>query len=311
MKIYRGVEQLHIKDPVVTIGTFDGVHKGHKHILQNLQHIASQTGGESLIITFWPHPRHVVLPESPLKLLNTLEERIELFEKQNVQHLAIVEFSPAFSKLSFQEFIQNFLVKKVGVKHLVVGYDHHFGHNREGSLKSFQNCAKRYGFGISKVEALSRGEKSISSTKVRSALAGGNVRLAQSYLGYEYFFSGIVQPGDRIGRALGFPTANLDVSALKLLPARGVYAVEVEKAGKILQGMMNIGLRPTAGLPQTSATRVEVHIFDFQETIYGEKLRVTIKDFIRPEEKFDSPCGLKAQLAKDKQTAQNLLRKEG
>ena len=307
MKIYEGIEQFRrLPRAVVTSGTFDGVHIGHQKILQKLNGLARKTGGETVVITFWPHPRLVLHADSQdLKLLSTFEEKARLLAQSGVDHLIKIAFTKAFSQLSSSEFIQKILIDAIGTSHLVIGYDHRFGKNREGSFEHLMANKEKYGFEVEEISRQDVENVGVSSTRIRKALAAGEVEVASDYLGRPYSFSGIVVEGDQIGRTLNFPTANLSIPATyKLIPADGVYAVKVESDGKTYKGMLNIGHRPTVG---GQAKRVEVHIFDFNENLYTQEVTVFLIRQIRTELKFDSLEELKTQLQQDKIEATRIL----
>jgi riboflavin kinase / FMN adenylyltransferase len=295
---------------VVTSGTFDGVHVGHQKILERLKEIAARMGGETVVITFWPHPRFVLHPEEhTLKLLSTFDEKIALLENLGIEHLVRIPFTPSFSQLSSDAFIRKVLIEKVGTRQLVIGYNHRFGHNREGSFEYLIEHAKEYGFALEEIPEQDVDHVAVSSTKIRNALEEGDVKTAHEYLGRPYTLSGKVVSGDRIGRNLGFPTANIQIpEPYKLIPADGAYAVRVEWQNRLWDGMMNIGYRPTVS--GNKKQTLEVHIFDFDEQIYDQTLRVQFIGLIRKEMKFEGVEALQAQLAKDRLAAQKILSKE-
>lgn len=302
MKVYNDIAQFKgVKTPVVTSGTFDGVHVGHQRIIARLNEIAKQAGGETVLLTFYPHPRMVLFPDdNELKLLNTQEEKIRLLEKQGVDHLIIYPFTKKFSRLSSVNFIRDILVNNIGTKKLVIGYNHHFGRNREGSFEHMKEYGPVYGFDVEEIPAQDIDNVEISSTKIRKALLAGDVRTANLFLGYSYALTGKVIKGRQLGRTLGYPTANLGIpDKYKLIPANGIYVVEVNYGNKIYKGMMSIGLNPTVnnGTDRT----IEVNILDFEKDIYGDDLTVSFIDKIRDEEKFENLEKLKLQLGKDKQ----------
>ena len=303
MKVYTDIDQFKkVNNPIVTIGTFDGVHIGHQKIIQRIKEIAKKENGETVLLTFFPHPRMVLQPgNDDLKLLTTQEEKIELLEKEGVDHLIIYPFTAAFSKLSSVEFIKSILVSKIGTKKLVIGYDHHFGRNREGSFKHLKEFGPVYGFEVEEIPAQDIDNINVSATKIRNAILEGDIETANLYLGHLYSLRGEVVAGDKIGRTIGFPTANIKVKErYKLIPAHGVYAVDVHYNKKVFKGMLNIGIRPTVHNNQQT---IEVNIFNFDENIYGQEIIIFLKKRIRNEEKFDNLEALKKQLAKDKQTA--------
>jgi riboflavin kinase / FMN adenylyltransferase len=307
LKIYHNLDDFSpLPYAVVTSGTFDGVHLGHQKILDRLKEVAAKHGGETVVITFWPHPRLVLNPtETKLKLLNTFEERIELLKEQGIQHLLRIPFTKEFSNISSADFIHTILVTKIGTKKLVIGYDHHFGKNREGSFDQLRLNGPLFGFDVEEIPKQEVDNIGISSTKIRTALESGDVTTAKSLLGRPFSITGRVVQGEKLGRMLGFPTANLDLdSHYKLIPAEGIYAVTVSHESKLYKGMLYIGQRPTVGgVHQT----IEVNIFDFSKDIYGETLQVQFIDSIRKDIKFNDLEALKKQLALDKEVALSQL----
>lgn len=301
MKVYQSIEEFQkLNCAVVTTGTFDGVHVGHRKILQRLTEVAKRNGGESVLLTFHPHPRMVLQPDMELKLITNLEEKIDLLSDTGLDHLIIHPFTREFSRLSSLEFVRNLVVNKIGAKHLVIGYDHHFGRNREGSFEHLVEFGPVYGFDVEEIPAQDVDDVKVSSTKIRQALLEGDVSLAAEYLTKPFMVSGWVVKGERLGNKIGFPTANLALNDNhKILPSDGVYAVEVEfmsKSGLKLKGMTNIGHRPTvAGQNRT----IETNIFDFSEDIYGEAIRLHFVKRLRDEVRFDSLDELKIQLKND------------
>jgi riboflavin kinase/FMN adenylyltransferase len=308
VKIHYSLENFKASKPVVTIGTFDGLHKGHQMVVSQLKDIAKGIGGESVIFTFYPHPRVITSPsENSLRLLTTKNEKILLFEKMGIDHLIIYPFNKAFSELSYSEFVENILVKQMGTKCLVVGYDHRFGKNREGGYEYLKKCAAKFNFDVIRTEALSVEADKISSTKIRAALESGEVKKANHYLGYNFTLHGTVVNGKQLGRKLGFPTANIEASdKYKIIPGYGVYAVWVEINGAVLNGMLNIGTRPTFNNNADNRS-IEVNIFNFSENIYGEEIIINFIDKIRDEQKFDGIESLIAQLKEDKKMALRIL----
>ncbi|MBM3440735.1 MAG: bifunctional riboflavin kinase/FAD synthetase [Bacteroidetes bacterium] len=304
MKVYRNINTIpHFNHAVVTIGTFDGVHVGHQLIIQNLIAETEASGGESLLITFHPHPRKVVYPDRNLMQLNTLEEKIGLLKKYGIHNLVVAPFTKAFSELTAMQYIEEFLVGKFNPAVIIIGYDHKFGNQREGDFKLLEAHAQRFGYRVKEMDEKLVNNAIVSSTRIRNALSSGDVDTANRELGYSYFFTGMVVDGNKFGRTMGFPTANLEINdADKLIPGNGVYAVTARLEGeeKIYKGMMNIGIRPTV-----DGTRkiTEVHLFDFDRDIYGRHLTVWLQAYIRNEIKFSGTEALKAQLATDKQSA--------
>ena len=307
MNVYYGIQEFKkLENAVVTSGTFDGVHLGHQKILKRLNEVAELTNGESVVITFYPHPRSVISPDNQIvKLLSTLEEKIELLEKSGVNNLLIVPFTREFSELSSEEFIQKILIETIGTKTLVIGYDHRFGKNREGGFDYLKLNKEKYGFGIEEISRQDIENVGVSSSKIRKALQEGDVPSADHFLGRNYSLSGVIVKGKQLGRTIGFPTANIQVREIaKLIPSDGVYAVKVYYNDEAFGGMLNIGNRPTVdGTFQT----VEVNIFEFDQEIYGEKLTIEFLQKIRNEQKFNGLDELKMQIAKDKITCKEIL----
>ena len=299
MKIYHSIEEFQkIENAVVTTGTFDGVHIGHLKIINRLREIAEDVKGETVLLTFFPHPRMVLFSDNDLKLISTKNEKIALLEQAGIDHLIIHPFSREFSRLSSVEFVRDILVNKIGTSRLVIGYNHHFGRNREGSFEHLKEYGPMYGFQVEEICAQDIDEVSVSSTKIRKALDGGHIMTAREYLTHDFSLTGIVVKGNHLGHQIGFPTANIKVvDSHKLVPANGVYAVRALVHDKEYKGMLNIGVRPTVdGTEKT----IEVHIIGFDEDIYGEELTVLFDDWIRDEQKFDGLDALRAQLKKDK-----------
>lgn len=306
MKVYHNISEFKVDKPsVVTIGTFDGVHKGHQKVIIQLKEAARKMGGESVILTFFPHPRMVLFPNTEQLLLNTEEEKIALLTEQSIDHLVIHPFTREFSMLGSNEFIRNILVNGLHTKKLVIGFDHHFGKDREGSFENLRKSAPEFGFEVEEIPAQETDHIKVSSTRIRHALAAGEIEVANNLLGYRYMLKGTVVKGQQLGRKLGYPTANIiPTENFKLIPANGVYAVYVLSAGKRFRGMMNIGVRPTVdGTHRTT----EVNIFDFDADIYGESLQVEFVKWVRGEQKFAGLEQLKTQLAADKIAVNRIL----
>lgn len=308
MKLHTNLKQFKAKKPVVTIGTFDGVHLGHQKVILRLQEFARKHNGETVIFTFHTHPRLVTSPnETNLRLLTTLNEKINLFEKYGIEHLVIYTFDKKFANLSYSQFVEKILVEKIGTHCLVVGYDHKFGKNREGGFDYLKKCAENFNFEIERLDALSVDEDNVSSTKIRNALQNGDIEKANRFLGYPFTLHGKVVEGKQLGRKLGFPTANIEASNKhKIIPGYGVYAVKVQLNGKEYKGMLNIGTRPTFNNNADNRS-IEVNIFDFKGDIYRNEITLIFKGKIRDEQKFESKEMLIDQLNKDKQTAITLL----
>ncbi len=307
MKIYHGLDDfILLPYAVVTSGTFDGVHVGHQQILNRLHEIANRNNGETVVITFWPHPRLVLRPEeNDLKLLNTFEEKADLLKEHGVQHLIRIPFTKEFSQLSSEEFIKKILVDTIGTKKLVIGYDHRFGKNREGSFDQLIINGPAYGFDVEEIPRQEVDHIGVSSTKIRAALEQGDVANAYHLLGHHYSLTGRVIKGDKLGRLIGFPTANLDVdSHYKLIPKDGIYAVTVLHGNIKYGGMLYIGNRPTVNGTQRN---IEVNIFDFEKDVYGESLTIYFHQLIRGDSKYEDLEALKKQLHIDKGSALKIL----
>ena len=307
MNVYRHINEFSSKkDVVITTGTFDGVHLGHKKIIEQVVSAAKKINGESVILTFFPHPRMVLYPENnDLKLLNTIEERIELLKSSGIDHLIIHPFSMEFSRITSLDFVRDILVKKLNTKKLVIGYDHHFGKNREGSFQHLKEYGPLYGFDVEEISAQEIQQINISSTKVRNSLLIGEIQAANQFLGYYYFINGTVVEGEKIGRKLGFPTANIKIKEdYKLIPANGVYAVKVNVDEKLYSGMLNIGVRPTV---KGDEVTIEVNIFNFNDQIYNKPIRIEFFEKIRNEIKFNELVDLQQQLNNDKQKVLQLF----
>ena len=308
MKIYHGLEDfVKLNFAVVTSGTFDGVHFGHQKILARLNEIARTNNGESVVITFWPHPRLVLHPEeTDLKLLNTFEEKAELLKEHSIQHLVRIPFTREFSQLSSQEFISRILVETIGTKKLVIGYDHHFGKNREGSFEQLKLNGPKYGFEVEEIPRQEVDHIAVSSTIIRKALEHGDIETATPLLGKPYSLTGRVVPGDKLGRILGFPTANIEIDTkFKLIPSDGIYVVTVLHEHSVYEAMMYIGNRPTVN---GSKRNIEVNIFDFNKDIYGESLTIFFHKLLRRDSKFHDLEELKHHLLQDQEAALKYFR---
>lgn len=316
MIVHHHIEGLKNLRPVVCMGMFDGVHLGHRHLLQRLRDLSIERKKPSLLITFWPHPRKVLYanPEG-LFYLNTLEEKLSLLAELEIDHVLVIPFTYEFSQQTACEFINTFLVKELSIDFLLVGFNHHFGKDRRGSVEDLSRCHASDSFGIEKQVAVSIQGKELSSSLIRESLHAGRVEVAAEYLGYPYFIDGQVVAGNQLGRQLGFPTANISVSdPHKLVPLSGVYAVEVEHQHRIYRGMLNVGYRPTIQQEQeinqpvhlpVRKQSIEVHILDFQEDIYGDTIRVRFLRRIRDEQKFPSLEALREQLKIDREASRD------
>jgi len=308
MRIYHGIQSFEkVNYPVVTSGTFDGVHLGHQKIIKKLQDIASDHQGETVIITFWPHPKYVLNPGHPMKLLTTFQEKADLLESLGVDHLIRIPFTQDFSQMTSEGFVQEILVNKLGTSQLVIGYDHRFGKNREGSFEYLQANASKYGFEVKEIARKDVDHLAVSSTKIREYLANDRIHLANKLLGRNYQLSGVVVKGQQLGRKIGFPTANLEIAeSYKLIPSDGAYAVLVWVDGDKYPGMMNIGIRPTIG---TDTRTIEVNVFNLERDLYGQAMKVEVVKQLRSEMKFTNIDALKQRLHQDRRDAQSVLNK--
>jgi len=308
LKVYHSLESVSgIRNSVITTGTFDGVHLGHQKILHQLNRLAKSCNGESVLLTFFPHPRMVLFPDDHgLKLLNTLDEKIALLEKTGLDNLIIQPFSEAFSRLSALQYVRDIMVNQLNVSNMVVGYDHHFGRNREGNIETLKEFSTTFDFNITEISALEIEEVNVSSTKIRNAILAGQIQMANGYLGYNYSFSGTVIEGEKRGRELGYKTANLSIEDdLKIIPPNGVYAVTATVGDGEFKGMLNIGFNPT--FHDGEKTNIEVHILDFDQNIYGQKVTLHLVKRIRNEQKFGSKEELVQQLSTDKRITYEIL----
>jgi riboflavin kinase / FMN adenylyltransferase len=309
MKVHKQIDHLpEFRKAVITIGTFDGVHTGHQQIIQQLKDEAIAIQGETVIITFDPHPRKIIGSSGKkIRLINTLEEKIELLTRQGIDHLAIVPFTEEFSRLTCDQYVQDFLIKKFYPHTIIIGYDHRFGKGREGDYHLLEKLSETFGYVLKEIPVHVLNSISVSSTRIRDAIENSDIDIANELLGYSFFFEGRIIEGNKLGRTIGYPTANLKIQdEEKLIPGNGVYAVEGEiknsetDRDKQLKGMMNIGLRPTIDGAQRT---IEVNIFDFTGDIYGKVIKVYLKKFLRKEQKFSGLDALKEQLGKDKKEA--------
>jgi riboflavin kinase/FMN adenylyltransferase len=308
MQIHEGYENLNLKNPFVTVGVFDGVHLGHRALLDHLAIRAKKSGGESAVITFDPHPR-LVLPgkNRGLLFLSTLDEKKKHLAESGIDHLIIMSFTRILGNMEACEFIREILVEKIGTKHMIVGYDNHFGKGKGGDFKTIRECAGLYDFEVEQVEGVFAPEGIISSTAIRDALINGRLEDANRWLGYNYTITGKVVGGRKLGRALGFPTANIEPSDIfKLVPADGVYAVEVIHDKRKLHGMLSIGFNPTVNKDR-SGRSIEVNIFDFDKDLYGQTINVIFRFRLRDERKFENTDQLAEQIKLDKKLALRLL----
>jgi len=294
-----------VRNPILTVGTFDGVHLGHKKILNTLVENAKALNGDAVVFTLHPHPRKVLSPETnDLFFLNTIKEKSKLLKEAGVKHLIIYPFTKDFASLTSCDFIEKILFKQLKVKQLIVGYDHRFGKDMQGDFLQLQKCSIQYGIEVIKVDALIKNKVTISSTKIRNELSTGNIEIANKYLSYNYNISGKIISGNKIGRKLGFPTANIEVDSCKLIPKNGVYAIKIIIEDVEYKGMLNIGVRPT--ISNNKKEVIEVHIFDFKQDIYNTIINIKFIKYIRDEIKFTNIENLKRQLLIDEKTIKNI-----
>jgi riboflavin kinase/FMN adenylyltransferase len=309
VKIFQGFDELtKIPNPVLTIGTFDGVHLGHQKIINQLNEEAEKVGGESVLFTFYPHPRMVLFPESHgLKLIQTQVEKLEKLERMGLKNVIVHPFTKEFSRLSATEFVRDYLVNKLKVKTIVIGYDHQFGKNREGTLKLLQELAPVYDFNVIEIGAEDINDVNVSSTKIRKAVQNGDIERANDFLGDCFELGGKVVHGKELGRSIGYPTANIEVdNDIKLLPKNGVYAVRVmlENSSEFF-GILNIGTRPT--VDTSDKVSIEVYILDFEKEIYDQYVTLKLLKFVRDEVKYENLSNLKAQIAKDEKLVRSWI----
>lgn len=306
MKKYNSYKDFQIeKGTVVTLGSFDGVHLGHRSILKRLIQNAENNLLESVVLTFFPHPRMVLKQNESIKLLNTIEEKSKLLESIGVEHLIIQKFTKDFSEFSAEDFVRQVLVEQLNIRKIIIGYDHQFGKNRSADIFDLIKLGNKYRFDVEQITAKEINEVSISSTKIRNALLSGNIKVANAYLGSNYSLTGTVVKGKQLGRTIGFPTANISVAEnYKLIPKNGAYVVKALLSEKEVWGMMNIGNNPT--VDDANKLNIEVHLLDFSEDIYGKKITVELIDFLREEQKFNSLDELITQLNKDKEQTMNI-----
>ena len=306
MKRVNGINNFLIHSPtILTLGTFDGVHKGHQKILKKLNSEANKAKLKSIVLTFFPHPRIVLNPRSNLKLINTIKERSELLEKSGIDFLITHPFDKTFSELSPEKFVKNILVDKLKIKKILIGYDHKFGKNRTAGIEDLKKFGLKYDFDVIEISAKEQNKVTISSTKIRKSIENGDFNKAKSFLGYHFNIEGLVIKGNAIGRTIGFPTANLDVSEdYKLIPKRGVYLIFSLIENKKVFGMMNIGIKPTLN---NEIETIEVNFFDWKKDLYKKQVKVYVLDFIRDEKKFTSLIKLEEQIKLDKKTCLKLI----
>ena len=306
MKIYKDLSEYHsTQKSFVTIGTFDGVHIGHQKVIKRLVDSAKKNNATSVLLTFFPHPRMVLQKDTDIKLINTIEERIQLLEKLGLEALVIQPFTEAFSELSAADFVATILIHKLHISKLFIGYDHHFGKNREGNFVALEKYGILNHFKVEEISQQDMNDIAVSSTKIRKAIEQGQIEKANDYLGYPFMLTGEVVKGKNLGEKIGFPTANLNVKeTYKLVPKTGAYVVKSIIENTPVYGMMNIGFRPTvSGINQT----IEIHFFDFNQNLYGKIIQVAALRFLRNEQKFESVEALQQQLIKDQQKALEII----
>jgi len=309
VRVHQSVENYDHKEllSVLTIGTFDGVHIGHQKIIERLNQIKSEDFERSMILTFYPHPRMVLDHSKDIKMLTTMDEKIYLLEKFGLDDLIIEPFTKEFSRLSALDFVRNILVNQLNIKKLVIGYDHHFGKNREGNFEQLSEYGELYDFKVEEISAQEIENVSVSSTKIRKALENGEMEKANKYLGYNYLLTGKIIKGQGIGRKINFPTVNLHIAEdYKLIPKKGVYVVRANFNNKSSFGIMNIGFRPTVG---GKGQTIEIHLLDFNDDLYGSNMQIEVLMRLRDEKKFESIEELAAQISKDEESARNWLMK--
>jgi riboflavin kinase/FMN adenylyltransferase len=308
LKVFNDISQFQATNAVVTIGIFDGVHRGHIEILNRIKELAVSYSGESVVVTLWPHPRFVLQPENnELRLLASLDEKIELIDKQSINNLIILPFDIRLANITYDRFVSDYIVGRIRARHVVVGFNHHFGKDRKGTFENLQKSAREHGIQAERLDPVVINEVRVSSSGIRHMIEEGRISAANEALGYPYFLNGSVVEGNKLGKTLGYPTANIQLSEpLKMLPRNGVYAVLVRVKGKTYQGMLNLGIRPTITLPKHERT-IEVNLFDFQDDIYHEPIKVAFLEWIRCEKKFDSLQELKEQIGVDKSEVLRIL----
>tara|TARA_B100001287_G_scaffold39863_1_gene29018 strand:- start:26060 stop:26992 length:933 start_codon:yes stop_codon:yes gene_type:complete len=307
LKVHYETKSLkEIKNPVVTVGTFDGVHLGHQKILSRLKKLAKKNNGETVLLTFDPHPRKVLFKNHNLKLINSLDEKIKILEKLKLDHLVVQPFTKSFSKLSAKEYVEELLVKKLNTKTLVIGYDHHFGNDRKGNIELLKKLQTTYQYQLEEITAHEIDEIKISSTKIRQAIETGNVKLVYDYSGNHLQFSGKIIKGDGIGKTIDYPTANIELICHdKIIPLNGVYAIKCQINEKNVCGVMNIGCRPT--INENNKISIECHLFNWTQDIYNQILHVKVVERIRSEIKFKDLDNLKKQIQKDIKIAKKIF----
>ena len=306
MRIYHSIEEFSAKNPIVTIGMFDGVHAGHRTILRQMNDIKREYGGETVLLTFWPHPRMYFGKTDGFSLLTTIDEKMELLEQAGLDVCVILPFSSDFANLSPEDYISSILYKGIGAKKVVIGYDHRYGKNGAGTFDLMQDFGKKLGFEVEQISAYSVDLMAVSSTKIRNCLLQGNIETANSYLSYEYFLNGIVVAGHQFGRTIGFPTANLQLNTeYKVIPANGVYAAFAEIENQCYKAVVNIGTNPT--VRQTTCRTIEAYLIGIQKDLYNKNVRVRFVSRIRDEHQFETIQDLQTAISTDVETAKKIL----
>ncbi len=306
MQICNSVDGLNLKNPVITIGSFDGLHLGHRKVIQQLKELAAEVNGVSVVITFWPHPSKVLSPQKEITLLATPDERDQLFAETGIDYLIVLPFTKEFSQIGYNDFVTEFLVKKLKAHAFLLGYDNKIGHGGKGNFQQIQDLADKHNFRVEKLTALKFGDEQVSSTRIRDLLSRGDIPGANKLLGYHFGMNGTVVYGQRLGTSLGFPTANIMPHADKFIPGVGVYAIRGYFDGQLFNGMMNIGYRPTVSKEDQKLV-LEAHLFNFDENIYDKDLKIEFVQKMRDEKSFKSIDELRAQLQQDKVIAKHIL----
>ena len=307
MEVFTNIDNINIEQSAICVGTFDGLHLGHKVVIDKTIAHAKDLGIKSLVFTFWPHPLEIIHSNKKIFYLNTFQEKIDLFSNLGIDYLVLFPFDKDFSTKTSKEFIKDFLVDKLNMKFFVIGYDHQFGKEREGKYEKVINCAKELNFGIERIEQQSVNEEFVSSTKIRDLIKEGELELANSLLGYTYFTSGEVEKGMRIGSKIGFPTANIKIASNKIMPKAGVYCVRIEIKDEIFDGIANLGYKPT--IQEYKDLSLEVHIFNFNNNLYSKNIKISFYKKIRDEIKFNNLELLKSQIKIDKEVGINYFKK--
>ncbi len=308
MKVHKDISLISgIQKPILTVGTFDGVHIGHQSIIKRINELAEKLGGESVLLTFHPHPRIVLFPDDDtLKLINTVDEKLELLSRYGLKHVINIPFEKEFSRMSPVEYVRDILVNQIGIDTIVIGYDHHFGRNRQGNLKLLQELAPIYEFKVEEISAQDIDEITVSSTKVRKSILDGDIKSTNEFLGYQFMLSGKVVKGNQIGSSIGYPTANISIEDKhKIIPKNGVYIVNVSFENQLFNGILNVGNKPTVS--SNSEVTIEVHLLDTSIDLYGKNITLYFIDRIRDEQKFENLEDLKNQIKKDEQKARGYL----